>query len=678
MRFFVERLTVPLWLSLAARRPGAISYLEVSPVARALGRLGELAGVATRELQFRMMEMRDEQGLLVNHRIYYHELAETQAEALTADEFRRWLEKQTGDRLDSYLAKSVGAYRGKLWHALYFVQICAWTLRHEGGKDTELLLESSPWSQTVIRYAARSGLKATIGSNPSLRSSIRETLVSALGTRGLGFRVRMLRAHGIKAALSTPAARPASKNEARWATENWGHLNLDRPEQQSDQFFLYGSPLRGAPGTVIFRTPSDPLTAAKLEMLRSNGLNGIAADPASAAGSALPIFRPTRAPAPRDLGALPSGPLGPWLARETRRFDEMRAFWRELFEREGIKLFTTWYKNDANHIPVSDAVRDVGGVMTLYQRSYESMPSLALACDADVHFSWSPALAKHLIAEGSRVPYHVATGFHGDYRFALLREPARALRARLEKTGAKRIVALYDENSVDNPRWQGGHERQHQNYRFLLEKILAEPWLGLVIKPKVPRTLRRRLGPVAELLAKAEATGRCFVFDGGHLQSSNPPAAAALAADLAVHGHISAGTAAVEAALAGIPAALLDLDGTINSPLYKLGVGRCVFTDWESLWDAAVEHWHRPGGRPGFGDWSPMIDEIDPFRDGRAAERTGIYLAWLREGLASGLGRERAMSGAAERYAKAWGAWSVTEVKGPSRLGILRPDGKPA
>jgi hypothetical protein len=677
MRYFAERLTAPLWLSLAARRPREIAYLEASLAAKALSRLGAWAGIPTRALQFRMMEVRDEKELVIGLRIYYGDLAEAQADALDEQELRRWLQERGEERLGSFLAKTAAtssvADKNRLWRALYFVQVCIWSLRQEGGGEAELRLESSPWSAAVIRYAARAGLKARDGSRPSTCAGLRAAAAAAIGSRGLGYWLRLLRAHGLPGLLRGPKTRRAAPKGALWATEHWGHLNLERPEQQSDQFFWQESPLRAAPGLVVFRTPSDPLTAARLESLRAHGLDGIALDPASAADPSLPIFKPTRAPRPRGLGALPPGPLGIWAARETRRYDELRAFWGELFEREGVKLFTTWYKNDANHIAVADAVRDAGGVMALYQRSYESMPTLSLACDTDIHFSWSPAVAQTHRAEGSRIRYHVATGFHGDNRFARLREPGRALRARLEKAGAKRVIALFDENSIDDSRWSWGHERQRFNYGFLLEKILAEPWLALVVKPKAPRSLRRRLGPLAELLAKAEATGRCVVFGEGSLQSSDPPAAAALAADLAVHGHLSAGTAAVEAALAGIPAVLLDPDGFTASPLYRLGVGNCVFNDWERLWGAAIEHWERPGGRPGFADWRPLLDEIDPFRDGRASQRMGEYLAWVHEGLAAGLGRERAMSDAAERYAATWGAWTISEVRGPSRLGLREP-----
>ena len=98
------------------------------------------------------------------------------------------------------------------------------------------------------------------------------------------------------------------------------------------------------------------------------------------------------------------------------------------------------------------------------------------------------------------------------------------------------------------------------------------PW-ACSSNPKVPRTLRKRLGPVAELLARAEATGRCYVFETGVLHGSFPPAVAAMAADIAVHQELWAATAGLEAALAGVPTLLLDRDGWSSSPLYQLGEG---------------------------------------------------------------------------------------------------------
>ena len=58
-----------------------------------------------------------------------------------------------------------------------------------------------------------------------------------------------------------------------------------------------------------------------------------------------------------------------------------------------------------------------------------------------------------------------------------------------------------------------------------------------------------------------------------------------------------------------------------------------------------------------------MLDELDPFRDGRAAERMADYINWLLEGLNAGLSRDSAMAEAAERYSAQWGK---DKVHGPT------------
>ena len=137
---------------------------------------------------------------------------------------------------------------------------------------------------------------------------------------------------------------------------------------------------------------------------------------------------------------------------------------------------------------------------------------------------------------------------------------------------------------------------------------------------------------------------------------------AALAADLAIHCSVAAGTAAVEAALAGVPTVMVDDDGWTISPLYQLKKDRVIFDDWEVLWHTWREHRKQANGIPGFADWSQMLGELDPFRDGRAAERMGTYLKWLIEGYENALPRETVLADAAERYCRAWGADKVTAV----------------
>jgi hypothetical protein len=69
-----------------------------------------------------------------------------------------------------------------------------------------------------------------------------------------------------------------------------------------------------------------------------------------------------------------------------------------------------------------------------------------------------------------------------------------------------------------------------------------------------------------------------------------------------------------------------------------------------------------------------MLEELDPFRDGRAAERMGTYLQWLVQGFQAGLDRETVMADAAERYTQRWGQDKITDMGAKrdanSRLGI--------
>ena len=69
-----------------------------------------------------------------------------------------------------------------------------------------------------------------------------------------------------------------------------------------------------------------------------------------------------------------------------------------------------------------------------------------------------------------------------------------------------------------------------------------------------------------------------------------------------------------------------------------------------------MEHFQSEKGIPGFGDWTSIIDELDPFRDGKAAYRMGNYLNQLISGFEKGLDRKAILENAAEIYAKEWGS----------------------
>ena len=122
-----------------------------------------------------------------------------------------------------------------------------------------------------------------------------------------------------------------------------------------------------------------------------------------------------------------------------------------------------------------------------------------------------------------------------------------------------------------------------------------------------------------------------------------------MASDLSVG--VGMNTAVLESALAGVPAVHLDLASMKRHPFYAAGKDRFIFSDADILYER-IQAWREdPDSVPGFADHSPVLDSIDPFRDGLGPERLGRFLSVFLEELGHGKPRAEALSEAAQRYA---------------------------
>lgn len=693
----VERLTATTWLFsvlplLTGRRGDrvdvdrAVYYIDATPGGLLASRAtGPLVGVRVARLDFRLADIRDEDRNLIRLRGAYFDFAEVEREILKSDEFSRLSnDPAVTGRMVDYIAKRTAFYdihtNVTVWRALFLIQVVAAKAKvRSAATPSVLFMSRKVWQAPISDYGRRSGV--TVVPVTQFRLDLRGRVRRGLGSRFLEGRaiVHCLLCEGPAGLVRAWRRRNSTAAGARLAIDFTGHLNLDRPELYSDAFFWQRSELSGEDIIVSFKERNDPVDDGKQAELAVHGMRAVALSPRARKTRSVPAFyhlAQTRgAAAPRALAELTTAEAR-WMLAQAQRYQAERGFWGDLFERTGTKVYVTWFKQDAAHIAIADAIAEAGGVLAIHQRSFEEFSSPELAMTADVAFLFSHSAARVEAGNGSMVPYAVITGYLGDHRFALLKGWVREhVREPLDAAGARHVVAFFDENSGDDPRWHTGHEFMRVNYAFLLERLLATPELGLVFKPKVPATLRHRLGPVRELLERAEATGRCVVLEGGAMHGSYPPAAAALAADVAIHGHLCAATAGLEAALAGVPTLLMDREGWPLSSLYRLGRGRVVFTDWDEAWQAVTDHLAAPGAIPGFGDWSELLPELDPFRDGRAAERMGTYLSWLLDGFKAGRDRETALADAAERYVATWGEGTVVSVGGGTTRPIETPAG---
>ncbi len=654
-RFCVfDRLTFPALAGCVLKgitSPTDTLYFIDAPAAvLPLARL--ILGKSLKRLDFKMVDIRDEQGTLIRLRLPYFDLNRVCATIMEGQSF------SAEGRQRTFLLKRIASVdvhgTDTIYRAMYLVHVTLWAATKENRHGAIVLfLRKRLWMKEVINYGESAGVKIVSMPAWDLRAAVKNFLLTH--QRILTSIQGLFSTQGIKGLW---ARHPSSLKSPQLAVDYYGHLNLDQPHLNSDLFFWQKSTIDRSQVLVAFSLPQAPLDEVEMSSIGAQGMNAVATNLKAWRSVRAPLFQFWHWPWKATWTALCSlvtvSNKGRWIKQQIARYHDEYGYWHSFFGRYGVKVFVSWYKHNPMHCAMADALNAQGGVMAIYQRSYEEMPSSTLAIAADLVFSFSPSAFEVERKSGSVIPYQVAVGYIGDHRFTALKRHAQAVREQLHSKGAQRIIAYLDENSLPDARWHTGHEFMRENYAFILERLLNDKALGLVFKPKVPRTLHLRLGPVAPLLDRALGTGRCFMFQGGALHGSFPPAAAALASDMVIHGHLDSATAGIECVLAGAPTLLLDREGWPVSRLHALGKD-AAFTNWNDLWQALEHHWRTPGGNPRLGDWSSIIHELDPFRDGRAAERMGSYLQWILEGLNAGRPREAVLADAAERYAAAWG-----------------------
>lgn len=273
----------------------------------------------------------------------------------------------------------------------------------------------------------------------------------------------------------------------------------------------------------------------------------------------------------------------------------------------------------------------------------------------DVFFLWNARMAEHLKPDRNRIRYGVVTGYTNDNLFESHSErTGLELRRRVKSAGARFIVSLFDNLPQANSHFSNLAVAQF--YRVFLRWVIEDSSLGLLIKSKKAEVFHR-IPEILPLLAEAEKTGRCIRLED---EAGRLPAEVSTGSDIAVGIGIS--TAVIEAVLAGGRGIHYDVSKLRTHEYYKWGVNQIIFDDFDNLIDSLRRFKEHSSEVGDLGDWTRFLDQLDPFRDGRAAERMGSYLRWCMEGFDNGLDRLDVMRTANKKYALHWGADKVIEM----------------
>jgi len=555
-------------------------------------------------------------------------------------------------RLLLFLEKKVWA---EIRDSAVHINVAACHARHGRSAEDEIVYFSprQRWSQYLVEYAQSKGVRLVCtASVPHLRLG----QVLLFWGHALLLVPRLL--------VRRPQRRAATGPTLAIAYSGRG-LSTD-PTKRNDLFWWNDSVV--PPGQLlIYFTRSDlKLTQDLADFLRAQGIHFVAAYP-GASQLTSPVWRPTGAFLKKGLwlwtkilaalvvGIFRRGPAPlawlPFLGTLVFHY----AFWFDFYRWWGIKAAVIFDEfSFADSIGGTMALQDLNAISLTYQASNLSCAPINIVPSSMIVLGFSAAFSHYWATFRLPADHVVQIGYTYDGAFTQVVHNAREQRRHLVRNGARFIIAYLDENSSKDRDGLISDSDTAGIYLELIGRVLRDPELGLVCKPKKGKSLRQRLGPVSELLAKAASTGRVVLLE--HIDTY--PAEAGLVADLAI-GELVGTTAALETRLAGTPTVLIDLMGLKEHPYYSWGKDRVVFDDWNTLFAKIASSRANPAANAAFGDWQPALSSLDPFRDGKAGLRMGSYIAALRSALASGCGPQDAACQANRSYADTWGADKV-------------------
>jgi hypothetical protein len=335
---------------------------------------------------------------------------------------------------------------------------------------------------------------------------------------------------------------------------------------------------------------------------------------------------------------------------------EMRA-WQRLMEAENIRVIIDVGETGKDR--TSLAADLVGAIRLGYNRSvlYPLMSRIVRL--HHVYFAWGPrdhAIIADENLDGIDVVLQGGCVFEEEDGNVGSGEDSRDPRSQVGLIQAAYVVCAFD-RSINGCY---GPDRHIEFYDSMISLAESDPAFGLIIKhkgvsPKVfllcPKLARRANALVEQ--------GRLALIGGTRTVGE-----AARMSDLVVG--MGWNSAAFVAALQGSRTVFWDGADLLGGPAadrvreFNWHDPQIVFTDLERMIEAVGMYLRSPGAVPGFGDLSRVLDRIDPFRDGQATARLGLFIRWFIEAIDAGMPRDVALRRATERYAEEWGADKVS------------------
>lgn len=328
-------------------------------------------------------------------------------------------------------------------------------------------------------------------------------------------------------------------------------------------------------------------------------------------------------------------------------------FWKSFLEKFHVKML--YYSGEGSTTFIAqgiafDILGEKSGFAIGKQRSDLGQPAKVLTGyhTKDIVFTWNNRNPEYFSLPYNIVHSQIVAGHPNGANFLQENAKIENVRQQFIEKKVQFIITLFDT----------GHGRDGFSRNFLssememiysefLSWILEDNTVGLLIKSKKPYILKN-LPNILPLFKTAEQTGRCVLLPFECL-----PSQASRLADMVVG--LAVSSALSEAVIAGCKGIHYHSRFPENHEYYRWGYEKLVFDDLNRMMNALKSYKADRSSNPELGDWTPYLDSLDPFRDGRAGERMGTYIRWCLEGFDAGLSRNDVIKEANSKYVKRWG-----------------------
>ena len=217
----------------------------------------------------------------------------------------------------------------------------------------------------------------------------------------------------------------------------------------------------------------------------------------------------------------------------------------------------------------------------------------------------------------------------------------------------KFIISLFDD-AFNKDIWLTKNNVRTFYLKFL--NWLIEDDSVVIITKEKSTLLFDQLG-IENLVSVAKATNR-FIRLGD--VNGRFPSDASIGVDMAIG--IAPSTPVMESVIVGCRGIHCDIAKHPGQHYYDWGYEKLIFDNTDRLIAALKRYIENPSNEEELGDWSPFIDQVEPFRDGGGGERIGRYMNCLLEAISDGEKISEAIIYANRLYRTRWGDDKVYNI----------------